>query len=140
MNKLFTPILLLILFFFISTTDGHAGQPSASDAIIAAEKFLETIDKNDFSQAWNQTGVINQSYSEHPDWFKKLLAVRPRLGQVINRSLDKVSHHDSWVGLPDGDYLRVSFQTVFHNKADSLETVVLIREQERWQVSSYHLR
>ena len=140
MSKLFTSILLLILFFSISAADCHAAQPTASDAIIAAEKFLETIDKNEFSLAWDQTGVINQSYSEHPDWFKKLLAVRPRLGQVINRSLDKVSHHDSWVGLPDGDYLRVSFQTAFHNKADSLETVVLIKEQGRWLVSSYHLR
>ena len=79
-------------------------------------------------------------WAQYPLWFQKILAVRPHLGQVHIRELKTISHHDGWVGLPDGEYLRLSFSTEFSNKQDSLETLVLINENGLWQVSSYHLR
>jgi len=140
MKKQFLPILFTLLLLSFTSINGFAEQPTDLAAIVAAEKFVETLDKSEFSVAWNQTSMVNQSYTDRPDWFKKILAVRPSLGQVLSRSLEKLSRHASWVGLPDGDYLRISFTTVFLNKADSLETVVLIKEQGTWMVSSYHLR
>ena len=109
-------------------------------AIVAAEKFMETLDKSEFKAAWQQTSTVNQSYTSYPDWFEKIVVVRPHLGKAIKRSLEKLSRHAGWVGLPDGDYLRISFVTVFQNKKDSLETVVLVKEQGNWIVSSHHLR
>ena len=140
MKKLIYAILVTI--FLIVALPGSSlaeDQPDVA-AISAAEKFTETLDKSDFSAAWQQTSSVSQSYTDHPDWFRKIVAVRPLLGQVVERALEKLSRHSSWVGLPDGDYLRVSFTTTFHNKVDSLETVVLVKEQGRWVVSSYHLR
>ncbi|MDX2481148.1 MAG: DUF4019 domain-containing protein [Desulfuromusa sp.] len=133
-------VICTLLLLAITPTFCFAEQQTDLTAIVAAEKFVQTLDKSDFLAAWNQTDLVNQSYTDHPEWFKKILAVRPHLGQVLNRSLEKLSHHASWVGLPDRDYLRVSFTTVFLNKADSLETVVLVKEQGIWRVSSFHLR
>ncbi len=144
MKKQSSPIFLSLLFVVLVSsvvpTYGFAAQQTELAAIVAAKTFVETLDKSEFSVAWNQTSIVNQSYADHPEWFKKILATRPHLGQVTSRLLEKLSRHTSWVGLPDGDYLRVSFTTVFLNKADSLETVVLVKEQGTWMVSSYHLR
>ncbi len=134
---------ILAVFLLSITIPGYSlaeDQPDVA-AIGAAENFTETLDKADFSAAWQQTSEVNQSYgNQRPDWFVKLVAVRPHLGKVTSRALEKLSRHASWVGLPDGDYLRVSFTTTFSNKADSLETVVLVKQQGHWVVSSYHLR
>ena len=140
MKKRYLPILFTLLLLTITPICCFAEQQTDIAAIVAAEKFMQTLDKSEFTVAWSQTGTVNQSYTDHPDWFKKILAIRPHLGQVIERSLEKLSRHSGWVGLPDGDYLRISFTTVFLNKADSLETVVLVKEQGTWIVSSYHLR
>lgn len=135
-------LAILFVFLIVSTTPSltFAEQEAGHPAIVAAEQFVETLDNLDFSAAWNQTGIVNQSYIDHPEWYKKLLAVRPHLGHVIKRSIKKLSQYESWVGLPDRDYRRVSFATTFLNKANSLETVILIEEQGAWYVSSYHLR
>lgn len=144
MKKQSLPILFSLLVVLLLTsaipTYCSAGQQTEIAAIVTAKTFVETLDKSEFSAAWTQTSSVNQSYTDRPEWFKKILAARPHLGQVNSRLLEKLSRHTSWVGLPDGDYLRVSFTTVFLNKADSLETVVLVKEQGTWVISSYHLR
>jgi len=140
MKKRSLSILCTLLLLAITSTFCFAEQQTDLAAIVAAENFVQTLDKSEFLAAWNQTGTVNQSYTDHPEWFKKILAVRPHLGEVTERSLEKLSRHANWVGLPDGDYLRVSFTTAFQHKKDSLETVVLFKEQGIWVVSSYHLR
>lgn len=132
--------ILSILFISLFSIHSFAAEAEESDAIIAAQSFLETLDQSEFSAAWNRTSLINQSYTNHPEWFKKILAVRPHLGQILERSLEKISRHEGWVGLPDGEYLRVSFTSVFLNKAESLETVIVVKEQGNWLISAYHLR
>ena len=133
-------VLFTLLLFSITPIYCLAEQQTDLAAIVTAEKFVETLDKSEFTVAWSQTSTVNQSYTDHPEWFKKILAVRPLLGKISKRSLEKLSRHADWVGLPDGDYLRVSFTTIFTHKQDSLETVVLVKEQGTWIVSSYHLR
>lgn len=140
MKTLSLPILFTLLLLSINPICCFAEQQTDLAAIVAAEKFAEALDKSEFQAAWQQTGTVNQNYTNHPDWFEKILAVRPLLGKAIERSLEKLSRHAEWVGLPDGDYLRISFVTVFQHKKDSLETVVLVKEQGNWIVSSYHLR
>ncbi len=139
MKNQFLVVLFTLILFSITPIHSFAEPQTDLAAIVTAEKFTETLDKGDFIVAWSQTGAINQSYTNYPEWFKKILAVRPHLGKVTKRSIEKLSRHASWVGLPDGDYLRVSFTTVFTHKQDSLETVVLMKEQGTWIVSSYLL-
>ena len=141
MKNLTYTLLITILLFVAAPGYSFAEDQPDIAAIVTAETFTETLDKGDFTGAWQQTNTVNQSYAEQrPDWYIKVVAIRPLLGKVIERGLEKLSRHSSWVGLPDGDYLRVSFTTVFQNKKDSLETVVLVREKGIWVVSSYHLR
>ena len=140
MHKLSLPVLFAFFLLSITSTYCLAEEQTDLAAIVAAEKFMETLDKSEFTVAWQQTSTVNQSYASYPGWFEKIVVVRPHLGKVIERSLEKLSRHAEWVGLPDGDYLRISFVTVFQNKKDSLETVVLVKEQGSWIVSSHHLR
>jgi hypothetical protein len=133
--SIFTLITLLLL-----PTAGYSAKTLDPSALTAAESFLQMLDNDEYQMAWNQTSIVNQSYHTYPQWFNKILAVRPHLGYAIERSVAKTSYHSSWVGLPDGEYLRISFSTSFLNKTKSLETVILSREGAFWSVSSYHLR
>ncbi len=131
---------LILLAVILLPFPAFAAEPIDPTALSAAENFLYLLDNDDYQTAWALTNIINQGYTTYPEWFKKVLTVRPHLGHVIERSLTKTSLHTSWVGLPDGEYIRLSFTTVFHNKNNSLETVLLSREGNFWSVGSYHLR
>ncbi len=140
MVKLVIP-LFLALSILILPLPSFAHQNAAdSTAQQAAEHFLQLIDNSEFQLAFSQTSLINQNYIQPPEWFNKLVVVRPYLGQASSRVVKTTSYHTGWVGLPDGEYIRISFATVFTNKQNSLESVVLFKEGNSWRVSSYHLR
>jgi len=140
MKKSHQSILFILVLLVLVPFHSFAEEQPDVAAIVAAEDFLKCLDHGDFTAAWEQVSTVNRSYASPPEWYSKILAVRPLLGDVTKRSLEKLSRHASWVGLPDGDYLRISFTTTFQRKKDSLETVVLVREQGKWVTSSYHLR
>lgn len=139
MFRSFAAFLAVLILFTITSAQASQTQPDPT-GVAAAQQFLVTLDNQEFLSAWNQTGIVNQSYQTYPEWFKKVLAVRPHLGQALSRVFEKHSEHSAWVGLPDGEYLRISFATSFLNKAEALETVVLVKEQGEWLVSAYFLR
>lgn len=140
MKSLKLATILVLLALFLVPTSSFSAESIDPSALSAAEGFLNLLDDSEYQLAWSQTSVVNQTYTGYPEWFRKTLAVRPHLGQTLERTLAKTSRHNSWGGLPDGDYVRISFSTRFLNKADSLETVVLIREGSFWSISGYYLR
>jgi hypothetical protein len=132
--------VLVLLGLALTPAQSMSFTETDNSAQLVAETFLELLDDHEFPLAWGQTSIVNQSYSDPPEWFAKILAVRPHLGPVSGRALKTMSQHQSWVGLPDGEYLRLSYSTVFAHKKESLETVVLVREGNNWFISAYHLR
>lgn len=132
--------ILALLVLLLAPLPSFSAEPVEPAALAAAEDFLALLDNDEYRLAWNQTSIVNQTYLSHPEWFKKILAVRPHLGHAITRSIAKTSLHSSWVGLHDGDYVRISFSTSFLNKKNSLETVLLSREGQFWRISAYFLR
>jgi len=138
--KQLTISILSTLLLLIIPICSFAEEQTDITAIVVAEKFVKTLDQSEFKTAWHQTSSVNHRFTDPPLWFKQITVIRPLLGSVVKRPLEKLSRHANWVGLPDGDYLRVSFATLFSHKANSRETVVLVKEEGKWVVSSYHLK
>lgn len=43
-------------------------------------------------------------------------------------------------GAPDGEYQIIQYRTVFANKAGAVETVVLARVGDQWEIVGYFIR
>lgn len=140
MKKVNLTVVLVFLALLLFPAQGFSSEQPDQAALAVAEHFIDLLDTGEYQLAWAQTSIINQNYTRYPEWFEKAIAVRPYLGLVLDRYLKTSSWHNTWTGLPDGDYLRISFMTSFFNKTNGLETVVLIREGDIWSVSGYYLR
>ena len=112
--------------------------PNAAQVALAedARRWLAIIDGFRWEESWNQSSAYFKSQITAAQWAAKADPVRRPLGAVSSRRLKKVQTE----GLPRqpvGDYAIVQFQTDFAMRANTIETVVLLREGSGWHVSGY---
>lgn len=115
---------------------------SASDqaGAASAEEWTKLLDGQRWAESWESSGSVFRSKLTQADWTATIQPLRQQLGQVSSRSLKSVSSASSLPGVPDGEYKIVQFATVFANKSDAIETVVLARENSAWKVNGYFIR
>lgn len=62
-------------------------------------------------------------------------------GHPQQRTIRSATPRSSMPGLPDGDYVRILFDSSFDYKAAALEVVTPVREADgTWRVSGYQIR
>jgi DNA-binding CsgD family transcriptional regulator len=115
---------------------------SASDqaSTASAEAWAKLLDGQHWADSWKSSGSVFRSKLTPADWTATIQPLRQKLGSVSSRSLKSVSSASSLPGVPDGEYKIVQFATVFANKPDAVETVVLTRESSGWKVDGYFIR
>jgi len=115
---------------------------SASDqaGAASAETWAQLLDGQHWADSWKTSGSIFRSKLTEADWTAKIQPLRRQLGPVSSRSLKSVSSATSLPGAPDGEYKIIQFATVFANKPDAVETVVLTHESSAWKVDGYFIR
>jgi DNA-binding CsgD family transcriptional regulator len=115
---------------------------SASDqaSTASAEAWARLLDGQRWAESWTSSGSVFRSKLTQADWVATIQPLRQKLGSVSSRSLKSVSSASSLPGVPDGEYKIVQFATVFANKSDAVETVVLTHEPAGWKVNGYFIR
>jgi DNA-binding CsgD family transcriptional regulator len=115
---------------------------SASDRASAAsgEEWAKLLDAQRWADSWKSSGGAFRSKLTEADWIATIQPLRRQLGSVSSRSVKSVSSASSLPGAPDGEYKIVQFATVFANKPDAIETVVLTHENSTWKVNGYFIR
>ena len=106
----------------------------------SAEAWARLLDGQHWAESWKSSGSVFRSRLTTADWTATIQPLRRQLGVVSSRSLKSVSSASSLPGVPDGEYKIVQFATVFANKPDAVETVVLTRESSGWKVDGYFIR
>jgi len=119
-----------------------SASPSASDqaSTASAEAWARLLDGQHWADSWTSSGEVFRSKLTQADWTATIQPLRQRLGSVSSRSLKSVSSASSLPGVPDGEYKIVQFATVFANKPNAVETVVLTHESAGWKVNGYFIR
>ncbi|MBO9559664.1 MAG: DUF4019 domain-containing protein [Caulobacter sp.] len=115
---------------------------SASDqaGAASAEAWAKLLDGQHWADSWKTSGTIFRSKLTEADWTATIQPLRKQLGAVSSRTLKSVSSATSLPGVPDGEYKIIQFATVFANKPDAVETIVLTHEGTAWKVDGYFIR
>ena len=115
---------------------------SASDqaSTASAEAWAKLLDGQRWADSWTSSGSVFRSKLTQDDWTATIQPLRRQLGSVSSRSVKSVSSATSLPGVPDGEYKIIQFATVFANKPDAIETVVLTDENSAWKVDGYFIR
>jgi hypothetical protein len=123
-----------------SSTPGASG-PNEAAGEAAARTWLATVDAGSYAQSWTDAAAAFKKAVDQPTWQKQLDAVRTPLGKVVSRTVSSRKYTKTVPGAPDGDYVVITFDTVFEKKASAVETVTPMKDPDgTWRVSGYFIK
>ncbi len=109
-------------------------------AVAAANAWLAQTDAGQYGASWDSASSLFQRAVTKADWEKAVRATRAPLGAATSRKLRTAEETHSLPGAPDGDYVVLTYDTSFENKASAVETVTPMREKDgTWKVSGYFI-
>ena len=107
----------------------------------AASAWLALVDHGDYAKSWEQAAEIFRVRVGKEAWVSTIQGVRGPLGGVKSRTLKSAEYTRSLPGAPDGQYVVIQYDTVFDNKASSVETITpALDKDNRWRVSGYYIQ
>ncbi len=103
----------------------------------ASLSWLALLDKENYSESWDQSSSLMKSTIENQSWNQILQQTRKNLGKVISRTIVDKRIAKNPKDLPPGNYLVMVYKTQFKNKASALELVTLFLENDQWRTVTY---
>ncbi len=131
---------LIPVFLLCCLTSVATAELFSSAALLSAESFISSIDKSDFSTAYDSASTVLQLQSPQDQWVREQGLSFQLLGKAQERQLKTVRARDSYPGLPDGNYLIVCYQTRTEYKDEAIEVLLLREQGPLWQVCKYSIR
>lgn len=134
--------LIVILVMLASFSYGSVVQAEffSSAALLQAEAFVAVIDKGDYLSAYASGLPFIRFQARQDEWIADQEMAVEFLGKVIDRQLMTVRSRDSYPGLPDGNYLVVSYESRTEHKVKAIEVLLLSQQNQGWQVCRYSVR
>ncbi|NBB64461.1 DUF4019 domain-containing protein [Pseudomonas sp. ODNR1LW] len=140
-----------LIFTFAAPPAGAptSSPPSAASPVQATEPgeggeaaltWISLLDREQWADSWTAAGSLFQSQVTQADWASTVASVRGTVGPVVTRTQTSVAPASTLPGLPAGEYQIIQYRTAFRDKADSVETAVLMRESGTWKVIGYFIR
>ena len=106
----------------------------------SAEKWLNLLDRSEYSDSWSQTAPYFQNNVTKEQWQRTLLGVRKPLGKMFSREVASTQYTTTLPGSPDGEYVVIQYNTSFENKESAVETVTPMLNQDGiWKVAGYYI-
>ncbi|WP_420934934.1 DUF4019 domain-containing protein [Alteromonas sp. A081] len=121
----------------------QAGSPiNVSEAALDdATNWLTLIDGGEYADSWLTSSAIFRTNISREKWVEALQLVRKPLGSVNSRELALTQAPTSLPGLPDGEYLVLTFSTKFEEKPlAATETLSLVKTSASYQAIGYFIR
>lgn len=90
-----------------------------------ANNYLELLDQNRFEDAWLAMSKLFQALNNRAQWQNRQKVLRTAYGSLVSRQFLRITDRQSYSYSPDGSYVIVQYKSVFQNKDDTFETIVL---------------
>jgi Protein of unknown function (DUF4019) len=117
------------------------GTPKEGVVAVAVETWLSRIDERDYEQSWNEASVFFRKSITDADWGDMMKKLREPLGAVKSRKTRDMKMADTLPGAPDGKYWIIQFDSSFAEKAEAVETVTFMLEEDgTWKAAGYFIR
>ena len=124
----------------LASTFAFAAEPK-DEARASAAAWLKAFDAADYPSTWKAASEGFKAAVSSDSWSQTAKAVRTPLGQLKTRTERSATYTRSLPGAPDGEYVVIQFETVFENKAHSLETITAKREPDgNWKIAGYFVK
>jgi hypothetical protein len=125
---------------FLFPVVAWAANVDTQKATDAAKSWLALVDANDYAQSWNTASTFLQSHVTEAQWETAGKAARDPMGAVVARNLARADFTTTLPGAPDGQYVVVSFNTKFANKAAATETITMVKGGDSWKAAGYYVK
>lgn len=111
------------------------------EASHAAQSWLKLIDDNDAVQSWVEASSLFKGAVTQNQWESVLPGRRGPLGQVVLREVASTKLAKSRLGAPDGQYVRIRYETEFGHKKKAVEFLELqLDHDKKWRVCGYFFK
>ena len=141
MVRQLTIIGLVLGIIVFSLTLAGANEIGQQMAIVAAEHWLNLVDKGNYAESWDQAATYFKSVIKSADWKRTIKAVREPLGNVISRTIISQHYTTTLPGAPDGKYVVIQYNTSFTNKKEAIETITPMMDKDgKWHISGYFIK
>lgn len=133
--------LLFGLAAFLSVAAVHASDPATADATASSSTWLGIVDAGQYAKSWDESAALFKKYVTKAAWERSVGAVRDQTGAMKTRELDSVKPEHKLPGVPDGDYLVLTYRSSFANYPSVTETVASTRDPDgHWRVAGYFVK
>jgi hypothetical protein len=109
-------------------------------AIKAATKWLELLDANQLSRAYDQCAELLKKDVTRQKFASGVRDFRKPYGKVKDRQPSKFARAHVMPGAPEGDYALIEFETTFAKKKGDEQVVWMLEKDGIWRVSGYFIR
>jgi hypothetical protein len=89
-----------------------------------ANRYLELLDQGQYEEAWQKMSILFMTLNDQQQWQGQQQTIRATYGPLSSRQLSRISYRQSYHLSPDGQYVIVQHNSVYQNKAKTVETVV----------------
>jgi DNA uptake protein ComE-like DNA-binding protein len=108
---------------------------------VLAEQWLAKTDAGEYDASWKAAAEFFQNSITGEAWSDAMKKFREPLGGMKTRKIRDVQKADALPGAPDGKYVIIQFDTAFAAKAQAVETVTFMLEEDgSWKPAGYVIR
>lgn len=106
-------------------------------AIVAAQRWLELLDRNEFGKAWDECAPLFQSKVTREQWLEGLPKSRAPLGAMKSRTVEGTGTPASPKEQSNLELMQVGFITQFEKQPQVKEAVTLVMVNGTWRTVGY---
>jgi hypothetical protein len=103
----------------------------------AAEAWLPLVDGGKYQESWQRAAKQFRQAVTAEVWAQQVAAVAAQVGAVESRRLESAQHSSELPNVPPGDYVVLTYSSVFAKVPRAREVVVTVLEEGEWRVVGY---
>ena len=132
-------VLLLLLFLFVHNLNGQIFKDKyIKDATKVANIWLEQINNNKYSEAYNQYSEKVKENSDSTYWLKAIDQLMIEFGIFESRKISSSKFENTVEGLGDGFYVFLEYESIYKNIKRCDEYILLGQNDKfKWKILRY---
>jgi Protein of unknown function (DUF4019) len=132
---------LSVALLLCASAAAQAGQTPEQLAQQSSNAWLALVDSGKYAESWDETAQFFKAAVTKDQWLSALGTFRTPLGKVLSRKVESSTYAKTLPGAPDGEYVKIQYDTRFEHKQAAVETVVQMLDKDgKWRVSGYFIK
>ena len=128
----------LAVLLAVATAQAQSPEDAAQNSV---EPWLALVDSAQYAASWEQAAGGLKKAVAAPQWEQAVMRAREPFGRLLSRKATARTYSTTLPGAPDGQYVRLVFDSAFERKAAAVETAVMALESDgAWRVAGYFVR